>query len=227
MEPPKLDGRGKSQRNRARKATEEEVYDPDQGTTVLHDTLKDKAPGDRMQLAATTAKGLTAIQKRIEFDTQEALSLRAQGWSMADIAEALDVGVSTILGWFTKHRRKVDLAKVTRELDAIAVPLAVENLTHGLLAGDKDYTLETLKGRGLFRRHVEDKSEVTHDLPPLVIRFEGAPTGPLDAAPTGEKLVTGTVVGRKALPLGDRSTRTEVDTPVGVGVPSRPDGAQT
>lgn len=217
MEPPKVDGRLKDQRNNARKPSEEEGWTED-GDPYLEDTLK----AEKAALAKQGKKPRPTASQLAAVKVQEALALRAEGWALTDIAEALEVGVSTVTGWFTKHRRRVAARKVERDLDAIAVPLATENLIHGLLAGDKDYTLETLKGRGQFRRHVAGEETVRHELPPLVIRFEGAPGSPVDTQ-NAEKLVTGQVVGRKALPPGPGdTTRTELDQPIGVGVPSRP-----
>lgn len=223
--PPDLDGRGKSQQNNARRPSEETAFG-EQGPYLV-DTLGEEKAKAREQAGV---KGLTPApatitraQRLARVKTQEALSLRASGWSMSDIAEALEVSVATVTKWFTEHRHAVKSGRIDRDLDQIAVPLAKENLIHGLLAGDKDYTLETLKGRGQFRRHVAQESHVQHELPPLVIQFVGAPSAAIQA---GEKLVTGTVVGTKALPAPAETTRTEtLDVPVGVGVPSRPHGS--
>jgi DNA-binding CsgD family transcriptional regulator len=116
---------------------------------------------------------LTAAQKRAIRLTQQALSLRAQGYSIGEIAESLGAAPSTVMGWFTKHRRQVDEGEIDRLLEETAVPLAAENLVHGLAAGDKDYTLKTLEGRGYFKRHT-DQGPVAdpNNIPALVVRVE-------------------------------------------------------
>jgi transposase-like protein len=133
--------------------------------------------------------------------TQEALALRAQGASLHEIAGAMGVATSTITQWFLAHRREIADGTIDRMLDDTAVPLAAENLIHGLIAGDKDYTLETLKGRGVLKRHSEGDGQVTQALPALRIIFETPPADTLRAAhPTVGGSVVGTVAVPKALP---------------------------
>lgn len=137
--------------------------------------------------AAGVVKRSKGAQRRIRL-TQRALALRAEGLSVNAIAQALGVASATVTGWFTRHKRDVEAQAIDDLLDQVAVPLAAENLVHGLLAGDKDYTLETLKGRGRFRRHTEGEGKPNSVLPELRIVFE---------APTAEQLA-----GRSALPAG-------------------------
>lgn len=147
------------------------------------------------------------LSRRREKLTQIALALRAEGWSVGDIADRLGVTPGTITGWFTQHRRAVTLDEIDVMLDRIAIPLATENLIHGLLAGDKDYTLETLKGRGAFKRHAEGEGKTSTELPALQIIFESpTPAGPL---PIGH---TGKVLGALAIPKLETLDATPVHT---------------
>lgn len=133
------------------------------------------------------AKRLTKVEIRIRRTTQAALALRAEGWEIRDIAAHFGVTSHTITGWFASHRRVVTQQDLDTQLDQIAVPLATENLIHGLLAGDKDYTLETLKGRGVLRRHGESDKAPSTALPELVIRFEA----PAQQSQSNDSLIAG------------------------------------
>jgi transcriptional regulator with XRE-family HTH domain len=159
-------------------------WDPD-----AHEALT-PAPGKEITALAVAAvpgttppqpgKRIGKAQRRRERLTQVVLALRAQGESVQDIAARLAVSPATITGWLSMHRRDMQVNELDELLDRIAVPLATENLIHGLIAGDKDYTLETLKGRGALKRHSEGDGKPPTTLPELVIRFE-APGGNLPA----------------------------------------------
>jgi len=213
VRPTPFDPKGRDQLDR-HVSPREEIAVTDQGHAHLV-----KAPDEPKTESRATA------HRRLS--TQKALALYGQGESIIDIAAALGVRPSTITGWMVRHRREIALADIDEQLDRIAVPLATENLIHGLLAGDKDYTLETLKGRGRFRRHVEDKSTLDVDLPPLVIRFEMPDD---DAHPSADSFIAGgRIVGAVSLPDGPRTIETKqiagVHEPqpielVGVGTPN-------
>lgn len=205
---------------------------------ILSDDVRQKAEdlglievGSAEQIAATVARRLGKRQltraqvQRIRL-TQRALALRTDGYDSNEIAEALGVSPATVVGWFSTHRRDVASLDLDRQLDEIAVPLATENLIHGLIAGDKDYTLETLKGRGKLRKTVEggdgDSAKVLPELRIVVEggnaqiniggqdrahhqtqeqitsggRVVGHPQFPKPAAPAEPKIVDGQVVGR-------------------------------
>lgn len=162
--------------------------------------------------------------------TQQALALRASGHSINLIAQEMGVPSSTIVRWFTEHRREVSVDQIDDMLDTIAVPLAAENLVHGLLAGDKDYTLETLKGRGRFRKHAEGEGKAPAALPELRISFElptadqmqgraDVPAGFIVGQPQEPKRIAGKVLGLDAVqdavlssPLDDTPSDLPADT---------------
>lgn len=102
--------------------------------------------------AVAQAEALAPIQILPDEQAQKAaLALRLSGYTISEIAAELGASVSIVrrLLKATEPKRKVleDL------IDGRAVPAAIDNLIVGLEAGDKDYTLETLKGRGLLVKH--------------------------------------------------------------------------
>lgn len=166
------------------------------------------------------ADGVHKLQRRAMKLTQKALALRVQGWDVVDIAAELGVAPQTVTGWFATHRRMVDEQQIDAMLDSIAVPLATDNLIHGLIAGDKDYTLETLKGRGKLRRHAEGDGKLPAALPELRIVFEAGGSPSADSTIAGgrilgamalPKLVDGTVVSRDPLPHAVQEPRASAE----------------
>jgi hypothetical protein len=83
----------------------------------------------------------------------QAVALRLVGLNPGQIAERLGLERSTVNQYLYIARMKGKLTDVGPILDHAVVPMAVENLIAGLEAGDKEYTLEVLKGRGAFRSH--------------------------------------------------------------------------
>lgn len=88
------------------------------------------------------------------------IALRVEGHSNREIARALGLKNERVVSRLV-HMAKVKggFSDVLDRVDGLAVPQAVENLIEGLRDGDKEYTLETLKGRGVFRQHSQVKSE--------------------------------------------------------------------
>ncbi len=187
--PPAFDARGKDQLNRALAPDEYEDYDPETGRSTLR----------RLEVhPARKAKGESVTMRRRRKLTQRALSMYTGGERVIDIAEALGVAPTTITTWLSRHRREVKLGEIDEDIDAIAVPIAKDNFIHGLLAGDKDYTLEALKGRGHLRRHTQEQSNIKLEMPPLRVEYtlpEGVLQLPADAA-----IVAGRIVGAIQLP---------------------------
>lgn len=160
-----------------------------------------KRDADQALVTPTTKKKrLTKAQRAAVAKATTAQQLRRQGFSVPEIAEELGVAASTVTGYFTQHRHALAEGELDDRLDHIASPLAVDNLVHGLLAGDKDYTLKTLEGRGLFKRHADQGEQVDMTPPPLIVRAEGnvsiALGAPPPALPTGEP-AKGFIVGQR------------------------------
>jgi hypothetical protein len=210
MQPPVIDHKGRSQRAPANRP-DESVQWGEFGPTLERLPVAptdDQAQAD-LELDLRRANkpgGKRARQRRLL--TQRALILRAANWDLNDIAAHLGVATSTLTRWFTQHKRGVDAAEIDAQLDQIALPLATENLIHGLLAGDKDYTLDTLKGRGKFRKHSDVDGPVDRTLPTLEIKFTieqpvgGAHPSQLPAGvPSSDSLLAGgRILGVMALP---------------------------
>jgi AcrR family transcriptional regulator len=141
--------------------------------------------------------GRADVRRRLHL-TQQALALRVQGLSMHEIGRALGVDPGTVTGWFATHRRTLAEGAIDAMLDEIAVPIAAENLVQGLLAGDKDYTLETLKGRGQLKRHTAGDVVPTGALPALSIVFE-APVQINGGAPRPGGQILGSISAPKVI----------------------------
>ncbi len=192
MEPP-LDARARPQLDDARHPDSEDTYTSDGDAIVSRrpaygawdaEADTDLQPASRRTVLAGGRRPGKLEIRRAKL-TQVALAMRASGEAVPDIAARLGVAASTVIGWFTAHRRAVDLDAIDVMLDRTAVPLATENLIHGLLAGDKDYTLETLKGRGVFKRHAAGDAKPPSELPTLTIRFETGNATPSPPAADG------------------------------------------
>lgn len=172
----------------------------------------------QMAVEQTRRRPTRAQVQRLRL-TQAALSLRAEGFSVPEIAEHLQVAPSTVTGWFSIHRRDVAVMDIDRMLEEIAVPLATENLVHGLIAGDKAYTLEVLKGRGRLKRPKEGDDERPRELP--VLRVVVSAGGQVNMLVTGQTLDQmahgGRVVGTAAEP---KTIATEISEGEVVGVSS-------
>lgn len=167
-------------------------------------------PKDELKLQAANEKPTQRNLRRAKLLGERAYILQAGGMAIGDVADELGVSRTTLLRYMTLHRRDVEERTIDDKLDQIAVPLAADNLIHGLLAGDKDYTLETLKGRGKFRRHGEAVDVGRTAMPALRIEFvmEGVRQVEGSSGTAGGNIqwprgVQGTVIDSKALPAHD------------------------
>jgi hypothetical protein len=221
---------GSSSINRARRPTEEDTFGEggwsvvDMPVTaadpVAEAELAAKLPSTKKRVRqALDSRVLTPAQRQLK-QTQVALALYTEGASINEIASELGVSSQTIRGWFATHRRKVTSDQIDLDLDQIAVPLAKENLIHGLLAGDKDYTRDVLKGRGHLR--TKDAPAVPAEIPVLRVEFafptqalhtDVSNVGVIHGTPSAPKLVQGTVVAAEPAPAPEL---------VGVGAPRIP-----
>lgn len=90
-----------------------------------------------------------------------------------EIAEALDMSERHVLRVAKRGKKDQVVEREVRRLDSEGMPMAVENVLEGLQAKDKDYTLEYMKGRGVFRT----KQDANAGQPPaaafpgLVVQF--------------------------------------------------------
>lgn len=119
----------------------------------------------------------------------QVVALRVLGLSAPQIAEQLGIAVNTVNQHLYIARAKAKLSDVGPILDHHAVPMAVENLIAGLEEGDKDYTLEVLKGRGALRTHTHQASTGSTGPMQLHIQVElpkGGNAHVIDVMPTGQ-----------------------------------------
>lgn len=141
------------------------------------DLLNDAVVADALTDDQREALGLAAVREldsiaATQAETRDAagtlreahlvaqvLALRLYGYSPSDTAEVLGVPPSRVASLLQRVRRDADVEAQLKRLDAVAVPLAVDNIIRGIIAGDKDYTLEMAKGRGLFKTHAAIKQE--------------------------------------------------------------------
>lgn len=208
-----------------------------QEQVLLDDALRQEAQAAGLVPVATQAQVEAAVQgsgvstnrrptraqvQRLRL-TQSALALRAEGFSIPEIAEHLHVAPGTVTGWLSMHRRDMQVMDVDRMLEEIAVPLAVENLIHGLVAGDKAYTLDTLKGRGRLKRPKEGDDERPRELPVLKVVVSGGSQANILVTANGQSLEQmahgGKVVGTAATPQAITVEASEGEV---VGVSSEP-----
>jgi hypothetical protein len=172
---------------------EELLIDRDTGdVTVVHVPGADDPRIQQVHLPEPLPKA----EARRRILTQKALLLRHEGYRMIDIAEQLGIATNTLIGWIAQHKQRLKLTEIDEQIERIALPIATDNLIHGLLAGDKDYTLETLKGRGKLRRYTNQDANIVHELPTLRVEFT---TPPAAAGYRPEEIAMGRIVGAPAL----------------------------
>lgn len=90
--------------------------------------------------------------------TKVVVGLRVAGYTLNEIAAETGASAAYVRKLLQAQEQK---KKQLEELiDGRAVPAAIDNLIVGLEAGDKDFTLETLKGRGLLVKHSHQEGQV-------------------------------------------------------------------
>lgn len=143
----------------------------------------------------------------------QVLALRLYGHSPAVSAEIMGVPESRVTTLLQRVRRDADIDTQMRRLDDIAVPLAVDNIIRGVVQGDKEYTLEFARGRGLFKTHasVKQETQITEvkisieaklpahlDGKPLPVMKAGAVVAAAAAPPPPPKMLDGEIVDADA-----------------------------
>jgi Putative ATPase subunit of terminase (gpP-like) len=214
MPKPQIDTKGRSQLTRHRMPDEADEWD-DFGR---HSLVRTPSP------AGLRAKADTVTMQKRRALTQRALSLYAGGMRVVDIAAELGVTPVTITAWFLRHKQELEVNEIDDRLDKIAVPLAVDNLILGIMAGDKDYTRMALEGRGKLRKHTQGEAMAPSDPPVLRIEFVQPLQDSAAHMGTGAetaKVVTGVVVGRPMAAQKALGPGTPTPEPQVVGVPLR------
>lgn len=102
-----------------------------------------------------------ARQRASKFPKQIAVIVycRLNGMSNSEIAEALGVKPRTVSQLLYRARTEYGFSDIVDRVQHHALPQAVENMTQMLEEGDREMTLETLKGLGVFKKHVVGKEQ--------------------------------------------------------------------
>lgn len=120
--------------------------------------------------------------------------LRMQGWTMKDIATELALSKRTVFNYIQQIKDEIGESAPMQRLKQEAVPLAVENLLEGLADGDKEYTLETLKGTGMLVAHNKHDGGLTNGAPINFAFQVVVEQPPADRAQTSDAMI-GNVAG--------------------------------
>lgn len=200
--------RQEAQEEAARTAIRDAVEDPADllQDDAVYDLLTDE---QRNELAAQAMSDIATIRD-VQTETREpsgrlkdahllaqVLALRLYGHSPAQTAEVLGIAQHKVLSLLHRVRRDASLNAQMKRLDDIGISLAVDNITRGLILGDKEYTLEFARGRGLFKTHSSVKEERE------VREFKFTIEAKLPAHLEGKALPqikAGAIVGAEALP---------------------------
>lgn len=132
---------------------------PTSGVRVLAPELLPTGPWDGVYPPEVAEARKLPVDLDRDARVATAAALRAVGYRVAHIAQALSVSPSTVKLYLARAREIGALNDVARDLRTRALPQAVENLIKGLDKGDKDYTLKTLEGLGEFVRHSKDEHQ--------------------------------------------------------------------
>jgi hypothetical protein len=140
---------------------------------VGDDALKPLQDSIRAAQAAAVLDTLERI-KAIQTETRDAsgkikraklkasvLALRWEGFSPRDTARILGISQGVVELALLQLRKDASLDDQIARIDQAIIPLAVDNLARGVIAGDKEYTLRVLDGRGLLRSFKSTDANIT------------------------------------------------------------------
>jgi hypothetical protein len=115
--------------------------------------------------------------------TATILALRLGGkMTYRQIAVALHMSERHVTRLAGRKAKDLVVERELQRLDTEGMPIAVENVLEGLEARDKEYTLEYMKGRGVFGKKIETSgTPSTQTAVGLVVRFEH--TGQVSESP--------------------------------------------
>lgn len=115
------------------------------------------APSTLAQTAGTAPPAQPLILLSDDEAAKACMALRLAGQTHREIAEELGATVFQVRRLLQQHAPKRKLFEDI--IDGRALPAALDNLIVGLEAGDKDYTLKTLEGRGLLVKHTHQEGQ--------------------------------------------------------------------
>jgi hypothetical protein len=117
----------------------------------------------------------------------------------ADIAKILGCSPAVVGRALQQIRADATISAQLDRLDQIAMPLAVDNVIKGIIAGDKAYTMKLMDGRGLFRVHKSIEAQVTQTVLTFTVSMKMPPH--LEGQPVPQPK-PGSVVGASILAAG-------------------------
>lgn len=129
------------------------------GTEVL-ERAADKLLADD---AVVVRPDLVQARKRAsKFPKQIAVIVycRLNGMSNSEIADALGIKPRSVSQLLYRARTEYGFSDIVDRVQHQALPQAVENMNEMLADGDREMTIETLKGLGVFKKHVVGKEGV-------------------------------------------------------------------
>jgi hypothetical protein len=109
----------------------------------------------------------------LDDDTLNAIgiALRVKGYTAKEIAIAMDVPLAQVRRVLRNGRVNGKLRDVVQDLQASALPLAVEGLIESLEKGEKWAISETLRGLGAFKTHTAQQIDAKTESTDLSITF--------------------------------------------------------
>lgn len=153
--------------------------------------------GEKGDLAEIDEDALNAVS----------IALRSKGYTAKEIAVAMDVPLEAVRRSLRSGRLNGKLRDVVQDLQASALPLAVEGLIESLEKREKWAISETLRGLGAFQTHTAQQIDTKSISTELSVTFI-QPSSPTVINPTG-------IVGKaRALEVIDAVPQREA-TPMG------------
>jgi hypothetical protein len=130
---------------------------------ILPGTEAERAQAETVELARFGVE-LRPARDAVERDKRQALvgGLIAMGYTTKEISDITSLSVRQVEITRRQLRDRKAIAAGIEEaierIDGEAIPLAVDSLISHLRKEDKEMTIEALKGRGLFKTHVNQKN---------------------------------------------------------------------
>lgn len=140
------------------------------------------------------------------------IALRVKGYTAKQIAVAMAVPIEQVRRVLRNGRLSGKLRDVVQDLQASALPLAVEQLIEKLEAGEPWAIKETLRGLGAFQTHSAQQVESKHTSTELSVTFVNAPGAPMAINPNG---IVGRARGLEVIDAPVQALRLEEATEVG------------
>ena len=134
-----------------------------------------------------------------------AVALRLKGYKPKEIAIAMDVSVARVRRSLSQGRTSGALRDVVNDLQATALPLAVEQLIEKLEKGEDWAIKETLRGLGAFRSYAAQQIDAKTQSTELVVSFV-QPAQPVIVNPAG---IVGRARGEELLDASIQALRLE------------------